>query len=275
MLLRTGLAHQIHLILQDDDVVQLHDFDGSKMLRRLGLRAGFVARNQQQGGIHDGGSRQHGAHENVVARAVDKASNNPVSIFRKEDWKVGSRNVSQELVTTTTFVSLAGRIHLFVALVAPVVAGPGARGVVALVDLCVGIAQLDGDVSFQLVLESDGLHPRDGLDYRALAVRHMPDGADVDGCLSRDDLGSEGGEGAEVEGGGVGLCGQNWLWRNGLLRAGRLLQGRLDVFDVEIVVGLRLQPRRTRFRFREIDVISQFILVLLRDVVPEHIRFAV
>lgn len=43
--------------------------------------------------------------------------------------------------------------------------------------LSVGIAQLDSDVPFQLVLEPDSVDSRDGLHHRGLAVCHMTDGA--------------------------------------------------------------------------------------------------
>uniref|UniRef100_A0A8W7PAI2 Uncharacterized protein n=1 Tax=Anopheles coluzzii TaxID=1518534 RepID=A0A8W7PAI2_ANOCL len=43
------------------------------MLGRLRLRAGLVARNQQQGGVHHRGTVQHGCHENVVPGAIDEA----------------------------------------------------------------------------------------------------------------------------------------------------------------------------------------------------------
>lgn len=67
------LAHEVDLVLENDDVVQLHDLNGGQMLRGLGLRAGFVSGNKEEGGVHDSGARQHGAHENVVTRAVDEA----------------------------------------------------------------------------------------------------------------------------------------------------------------------------------------------------------
>lgn len=67
------LAHQVDLVLENDDVVQLHNLNGGQMFRGLGLRAGFVSGNEEEGGVHDGGARQHGAHENIVTRAVDEA----------------------------------------------------------------------------------------------------------------------------------------------------------------------------------------------------------
>lgn len=69
-----GLLHQIDLVLQDDDVLQLHDFDSSQMFGGLWLRAGFVSGNQKKGGVHDGGTRQHSTHENIVTGAIDEAT---------------------------------------------------------------------------------------------------------------------------------------------------------------------------------------------------------
>ena len=56
----------------------------------------------------------------------------------------------------------------------------------ALIDLCIGVTQLDGNIPLQLVLEADRLHARDGLDDRRLAVRYVADGANVDGRLATD-----------------------------------------------------------------------------------------
>lgn len=39
------------LILENDDVVELHDLNGSQVLRGLGLGAGFVSSNQKESGI--------------------------------------------------------------------------------------------------------------------------------------------------------------------------------------------------------------------------------
>ena len=50
------LAHQIDLVLKNDDVVQFHDFYGCEMLRGLRLGAGFVARNEKESSVHDGGT---------------------------------------------------------------------------------------------------------------------------------------------------------------------------------------------------------------------------
>jgi hypothetical protein len=91
VLLGGRLAHQIHLVLKNDDVVQLHDLDGCKMLRGLGLRAGLVSCNQQKGGVHDGGARQHGTHENVVTGAVNEAIQDKlldIRSSRAEQWQI-------------------------------------------------------------------------------------------------------------------------------------------------------------------------------------------
>lgn len=49
-------SHQVDLVLENDDVAELHDLDGCKMLGGLRLRAGFVACNEEERGIHDCGT---------------------------------------------------------------------------------------------------------------------------------------------------------------------------------------------------------------------------
>lgn len=49
-------AHQIDLVLEDDDLVELHDLNGCQVLGGLWLGAAFVAGNQEEGGVHDGGA---------------------------------------------------------------------------------------------------------------------------------------------------------------------------------------------------------------------------
>ena len=68
-----------------------------------------------------------------------------------------------------------GRVLLrrAVRLVAP---RPRAVWVLGLVDLGVGVPELDRDVPLELVLEADGLDARDGLDDRGLAVGDVADG---------------------------------------------------------------------------------------------------
>jgi hypothetical protein len=46
MLLGIVLLHQIDLVLENDNVVELHDFDSSEMLAGLRLWAGFVSGNE-------------------------------------------------------------------------------------------------------------------------------------------------------------------------------------------------------------------------------------
>jgi hypothetical protein len=162
--------HKIDLVLEDDDVVQLHDLNGCKMLASLWLRTRLVAGDEQQGGVHDGSARQHRAHENVVARTVDK------------------RNVAFQPVFAPTAFTLARRVNLLLALVRPVACWARALGIVTLVDLCVGVTELDGDIPLEFVLETDSLDPGNGLDDGALSVGDVANRADVDGGLTGDDL---------------------------------------------------------------------------------------
>jgi hypothetical protein len=46
-----GKNYGFTLILENDDVVEFHDFNGGQVLRGLGLGAGFVSGNQEESGI--------------------------------------------------------------------------------------------------------------------------------------------------------------------------------------------------------------------------------
>lgn len=73
VLLRALGAHQVDLVLKDDDVVEFHDLDGGQVFGRLRLRAGFVPCDEEECGVHDRCAGQHGAHEDIVAGAVDES----------------------------------------------------------------------------------------------------------------------------------------------------------------------------------------------------------
>ena len=156
MLLQRGrFLDKIDLVLQDDDVLQLHDLDGGEVFGGLRLRARLVARDQQQRRVHHRRTVEHGRHENVVA------------------WAVNERHVPHELVRP-----LALRDHVLRGRAARnEVPRPRALWVFALVDLGVRVAQLDGDVALELVLEAHGVHSGDGLDDGGFAVSHVADGA--------------------------------------------------------------------------------------------------
>ena len=47
-------------------------------------------------------------------------------------------------------------------------------------DLGIGVTKFDGDISFQLILESNGSNSRDGSDSRRFTVSDMTNRADVD-----------------------------------------------------------------------------------------------
>ena len=49
-------SHQVHLVLQNNDMAELHNFNGSQVFRCLRLRASFVSGDQQKGCVHDGGT---------------------------------------------------------------------------------------------------------------------------------------------------------------------------------------------------------------------------
>ena len=102
---------------------------------------------------------------------------------------VDEGDMALQTILSTAPVALARWIDLFLTFVGPVTRWTRALGIVALVDFCIRIAELNGDVALELVLEPDGLHARNGFDYRALSVCDVADCADVDCGLARDDLG--------------------------------------------------------------------------------------
>mmetsp|Transcript_22956 Transcript_22956/g.45883 ORF Transcript_22956/g.45883 Transcript_22956/m.45883 type:complete len:244 (+) Transcript_22956:1007-1738(+) len=203
-LLREGRVHldQVDLILQDDDVLQAHDFDGGEVFGRLGLRAGFVAGNEEEGAVHDGRAVEHGGHEDVVAGAVDEGD-------------VAAEGVGDAVFGEGVGVGgAAGGVHrvggagddggggVVVGVGFLLVVGEGRQGG-GLVDLGVGVAQLDGDVAFQFVLEADGLDAGDGFHDGGFSVGDVADGSDVDGGLARDHFGSEGRQFGGIDGAGI------------------------------------------------------------------------
>lgn len=64
--------YDVHLVLDDQDVFQLHNVDSNQMLFGLWLGKGLVSRDQQQSCVHDCSTSKHGGHEGVVTGAVDK-----------------------------------------------------------------------------------------------------------------------------------------------------------------------------------------------------------
>lgn len=104
---------------------------------------------------------------------------------------VNERDVTLQPVFASTAFTLARWINLLLALVRPVACRARALWVVALVDLCVRVTKLDGDVPLQLVLETDCLHAGDGLDDCRLSVGDVTDSSNVDSGLARDDLGRQ------------------------------------------------------------------------------------
>jgi hypothetical protein len=72
VLQRLDLPHEIDLVLQDDDVFELHDLNRGEVLGRLRLGAGFVPGDEKQRGVHDRRAVQHCRHEDVVPRTINE-----------------------------------------------------------------------------------------------------------------------------------------------------------------------------------------------------------
>ena len=68
---------RVALVLQNDDLVKLHDLHGGQVLTSLRLWARLVACYEQKGAVHDGGTGKHGSHEDIVTRAVDEGYMSP------------------------------------------------------------------------------------------------------------------------------------------------------------------------------------------------------
>ena len=90
---------------------------------------------------------------------------------------VDKRDVSDEFVVS--FRPFARERVFFGASGGNVGRGSGKVGVIALIDFGVGVAEFDGDVLFQLVLESNCLDAGERLDDGGFSVGDVADGADV------------------------------------------------------------------------------------------------
>jgi hypothetical protein len=161
-----SLFDQINLVLQDEDVLQLHDLDGSKMFTGLWLRTRLISSDEEQGCVHHRGAVQHGGHENVVTRTVHEG------------------NMTHQAVLE----SVHGECVLFRGTGGSVTNWSLTFWIIRLVYLSIGITELDGDVPLQLVLEPDGVDPGQGLDYCRLSMSHMTNGSNINCSLSGDDL---------------------------------------------------------------------------------------
>jgi hypothetical protein len=69
---RVCFLNQVNLILENDEMLEFHDFHGRKVLRRLGLWARLVRSNEKECGIHDCRTIQHGSHQDIVPRAINE-----------------------------------------------------------------------------------------------------------------------------------------------------------------------------------------------------------
>lgn len=90
------LDDDINFVLDDDDLIEVHDLDGSQVLSCLRLWAWLISSDQKECRIHDGGSRKHGSHEDIVTWAIDKRD-----VSHEEDWGVTPLAVGCILATRT------------------------------------------------------------------------------------------------------------------------------------------------------------------------------
>jgi hypothetical protein len=78
--------------------------------------------------------------------------------------------VAKKSIAALTALALTGGIDLLRTAVTLVACRPRAGGVVTLVDLRVGVTELDSNVALQLVLEAHSLNLRNGLHESGLSV---------------------------------------------------------------------------------------------------------
>jgi hypothetical protein len=136
---------EIDLVLENENVLEAHDFHRGQVFAGLGLGAGFVAGDEENGGVHDGGAVQHGGHENVVARAVDEG------------------DVAAEFVAATAFDEFVG-MGTAAASEEWTSGSGGGVNARALIYFGIGVTQFDGNVSFEFGFEADRLHARKRFD---------------------------------------------------------------------------------------------------------------
>ena len=66
------LLDQINLVLENNDVLELHDFDSCQVFARLRLGTCFVAGNEEESGIHNRGTVKHCSHQDVVTGTINE-----------------------------------------------------------------------------------------------------------------------------------------------------------------------------------------------------------
>lgn len=86
----------INFILQNNDLVEVHDLDGSKMLTSLRLGAWLVTSDEEEGGVHDSRSCQHCSHEDIVTWAIDEGD-----MSHEEEFRIAMLTLSLILLLGT------------------------------------------------------------------------------------------------------------------------------------------------------------------------------
>ncbi|KAH3664560.1 hypothetical protein OGATHE_003375 [Ogataea polymorpha] len=96
--------------------------------------------------------------------------------------------MSNQLVSSRATFSFTLWVNLLTALKRTVTSWLWALLIVASVDFGVSVSQLDRNVSFQLVLESNSLNSGNSADDSTLSVGNVTNSTDVNGGLSVDDF---------------------------------------------------------------------------------------
>ena len=181
-------------------MTETHNFDRRQVFRSLGLGASLIAGNQEEGSIHDGGSVQHGGHENVVSGTIDKTDVTSEAVFHAIFFKgIGMAGTTGSV---RGFGTAHGRRHGRHSRCGGSGVGLGGCRIGwsrrffrssrrigtgnALVDFGIGVSQLNGNVTFQFVLETDRLHSTNGFDDGRLSVSDVTNRTNINRGLAGD-----------------------------------------------------------------------------------------
>lgn len=132
------LHHNVDLVLEHNNVFQLHDVHGDQVFTGLRLGVRLVTGYEQQGRVHNRGSGKHGRHEGIVTRAIHKGNVSVEHQFGCAAVVVAHHRVS---------LRRAERLKAL-----------GRRASRALEKLCVSVTKLDRNVTEFLTEVAHSLH---------------------------------------------------------------------------------------------------------------------
>jgi hypothetical protein len=67
----------VDFVLQDYDLIEVHNLDSGKMFTCLILRTRLISSNKKKSAIHDSSTSKHSCHKHIMTRAIDKGNMSP------------------------------------------------------------------------------------------------------------------------------------------------------------------------------------------------------